>query len=100
MLFCTDLTRISILKINYFCKEIKAMLSLYTVWIMYENHSLNMKRIAIYPKDIMIITGKGESYSRKLLRKIKTHFNKEPHQFVSFEEFYQYTGLKSGLKTD
>lgn len=67
---------------------------------MYENHSLNMKRIAIYPKDIMIITGKGESYSRKLLRKIKTHFNKEPHQFVSFEEFYQYTGLKSGLKTD
>lgn len=100
MLFCTDLARISMLKINYFCIDIKAILSLYTVWIMYENHSLNMKRIAIYPKDIMIITGKGESYSRKLLRKIKTHFNKEPHQFVSFEEFYQYTGLKSGVKTD
>jgi hypothetical protein len=100
MLFCTDLARISMLKINYFCIDIKAILSLYTVWIKYEKHSLIMKRIAIYPKDIMIITGKGESYSRKLLRKIKTHFNKEPHQFVSFEEFYQYTGLKSGVKTD
>lgn len=71
------------------------MLSLYTVYVVYENPSLNMKRIAIYPKDIMIITGKGERYSRNLLRKIKTHLNKQPHQFVSFEEFYQYTGLKS-----
>ena len=76
------------------------MLSLYTVWILYENHALNMKRITIYPKDIMIITGKGESYSRKLLRKIKTHFNKEPHQFVSFDEFYHYTGLKNDLTKD
>lgn len=100
MLFCTDLARISMLKINYFCMNIKAVLSLYTVWIKYEKHSLIMKRIAIYPKDIMIITGKGESYSRKLLRKIKTHFNKEQHQFVSFEEFYQYTGLKSSVNTD
>jgi hypothetical protein len=59
-----------------------------------------MKRIAIYPKDIMIITGKGESYSRKLLRKIKEHLNKQPHQFVSFDEFYHYTGLKSELTKD
>ena len=53
-----------------------------------------MKRIAIYPKDIMIITGKSERYSRELLKNIKNQLNKEKHQIVSFDEFCSYMGLK------
>lgn len=52
-----------------------------------------MKRIAIYPKDIMIITGKSERYSREVLKKIRNHFQKEKHQIVSFDEFCLYMGL-------
>ena len=53
-----------------------------------------MKRIAIYPKDIMIITGKSERYSRELLRNIKNQLNKEKHQIVTFAEFSSYMGFK------
>lgn len=53
-----------------------------------------MKRIAIYPKDIMIITGKSERYSRELLKNIKNQLNKAKHQIVSFDEFCDYMGLK------
>lgn len=54
-----------------------------------------MKRVIIYPKDIMLITGKSERYSRDLLKKIKSHLNKKDHQFVSVQEFCDYLGLKS-----
>jgi hypothetical protein len=53
-----------------------------------------MKRIAIYPKDIMIITGKSERYSRELLKNIKNQLNKEKHQIVTFVEFSSYMGFK------
>lgn len=52
------------------------------------------KRICIYPKDIMRITGKGEKYSRNLIEKMKTRFSKGEHQFISVEEFCEFTGLK------
>lgn len=52
------------------------------------------KRICIYPKDIMRITGKSERYCRTLLERIKTEYSKAEHQFISIEEFCQYTGLK------
>lgn len=51
------------------------------------------QRVCIYPKDIMIITGKSERYSRRLLKQIKQHLSKKEHQFVSIEEFSDYTGL-------
>ena len=54
----------------------------------------NCKRICIYPKDIQRITGKSERYGRKLLEKIKRHFEKEQHQFVTLQEFSIYTGIK------
>lgn len=54
-----------------------------------------MKRIAIYPKDIMIITGRSERYSRELLRSIRNQLKKEKHQIVTFDEFYTYMGIKS-----
>lgn len=52
-----------------------------------------MKRIIIYPKDIMIITGKSERYSRYLIQRIKKHLGKEDHQVVSVSEFCDYMGL-------
>ncbi|MDE3235504.1 MAG: hypothetical protein KGO81_06075 [Bacteroidota bacterium] len=51
-------------------------------------------RICIYPKDVQRITGKSERYSRLLLQKIKTALGKEAHQFISVEEFCNYTGLR------
>jgi len=52
------------------------------------------KRICIYPKDIVRITGKSERYARKLLDKIKIKYSKTESQFISVDEFCQFTGLK------
>jgi hypothetical protein len=52
------------------------------------------KRICIYPKDIMRITGKSERYSRTLLSKIKSSLKKSHEQLVSISEFCSYKGLK------
>ncbi len=53
------------------------------------------KRIVMYPKDIMRITGKGEKYSRNYLDKIRKKLQKEEHQFITVEEFCDHTGLKT-----
>ena len=50
-------------------------------------------RVIVYPKDVMRITGKGERYGRKILKKIKLKYSKEEHQYVTLEEFARYTGL-------
>lgn len=52
-----------------------------------------LTRLCIYPKDIQIITGKSERYSRDLIQKIKKHFHKEEHQPVTFQEFCEYMGI-------
>lgn len=52
-----------------------------------------MKRVVIYPKDIMIITRKSERYSRYLIQRIKKHLGKEDHQVISIQEFCTYIGL-------
>jgi len=52
------------------------------------------KRVCIYPKDIMRITGKSERYSRKLLNRIKKKLNKDIHQFITVNEFATYTGIE------
>jgi ribosomal silencing factor RsfS len=54
-----------------------------------------MQRVVIYPKDIMIVTGRSERYSRNLLKKIKANFNKAYHQPLTIEEFCQYMGFDS-----
>jgi hypothetical protein len=51
------------------------------------------KRVCIYPKDVMLLTGKSERYSRNLLLKIKTNLNKELHQVITVNEFCQYIGI-------
>lgn len=59
----------------------------------------DQKRMCIYPKDVQRITGKSYRYSRLLLISIKKHFHKEMHQFVTIEEFCEYTGLSTQLVT-
>jgi hypothetical protein len=52
------------------------------------------KRLCIYPKDIQRITGKSYRQSIRLLQKIRKELNKLQNEFVSVEEFCQYTSLK------
>lgn len=53
-----------------------------------------VKRIVIYPKDVQIITGRSYRQSTRLLQKIREDLNKPIKNFISIEEFCQYTGLK------
>ncbi len=52
-----------------------------------------LQRVVIYPKDISRITGKSERYGCILLQNIKKHLSKDDHQYITTEEFSQYTGL-------
>jgi hypothetical protein len=52
-----------------------------------------MKRVVIYPKDIMLITGKSERYAREILKKIKKQLNKPDNQYITIKEFCTYTGI-------
>jgi hypothetical protein len=54
---------------------------------------MRIERLCIYPKDIMIITGRSERYARKILRKLKLQLGKKPHQFISIKEFAEHFGL-------
>ena len=46
------------------------------------------------------ITGKSERYGRALLCKIKTYFGKQPHQFVTVQEFAEYSGISQQIIND
>ncbi len=52
-----------------------------------------MKRIIIHTKDVMIITGKSERYSRYLIKKIKEEIGKREYQYLTIREFCEYLGL-------
>ncbi|WP_162533413.1 hypothetical protein [Cyclobacterium xiamenense] len=43
------------------------------------------------------ITGKNERHGRKLLNKIREELSKEPHQFISIDEFCDFTGLAPAI---
>jgi len=58
------------------------------------------KRICIYPKDIQRITGKSERHARNLLSKIREYLEKEPHQFITINEFADYYGLNQNQVED
>lgn len=55
---------------------------------------IETKRLCIYPKDIQRITGKSYRQSARLLQKIRSDLNKLENEFVSVEEFCNYTSLK------
>ena len=52
-----------------------------------------MKRLVLHTKDVMIITGKSERYSRDLIKKMKEHYLKKRHQYITIKEFCDYLGL-------
>ena len=56
-----------------------------------------MDRICVYPKDVQAITGRSLRYCRKMIMNIKIEYSKEKHQFVTIEEFCQYSGFKKEL---
>ena len=51
-------------------------------------------RIVIYAKDIMNITSRKERAARKLLAKIKKKYKKGRGDFISVDEFCDFTSLK------
>ena len=52
-----------------------------------------MKRLVIHTKDVMIVTGKSERYSRYLIKKIKEEIGKQEHKYLTIREFSEYLGL-------
>lgn len=51
------------------------------------------KRCVIYPKDIQVITGRSERYCHSLIKKIKKYYGKGDHQFITQEEFSDFSGI-------
>lgn len=49
-----------------------------------------MVRIVIYPKDIVRLTNKSESYARKELQRIKKALNKQSHHKITIKEYCEY----------
>jgi hypothetical protein len=47
----------------------------------------------IYPKDIIRITRRSERSAIRLLDAIRTSLKKRKHQFITVQEFCNYTGL-------
>jgi len=54
---------------------------------------MNLNRIIVYPKDVQRITGKDIRYCRALLDRIRGSKNKRKDQFISVNEFAEFTGL-------
>jgi len=54
-------------------------------------------RIVIYTKDVMNITGRRERAARALLARIRKKLRKKKDEFISIEEFCQFTSLKMEL---
>jgi hypothetical protein len=57
-------------------------------------HQTIPKRIVIYAKDIMNITGRKERAARKLLAKIRKKYKKRRGDFLTMKEFCNFTGLE------
>lgn len=55
------------------------------------------KRVCIYPKDIQRITGKSYRQSTRLLQQIKASHQKEEEQFITIDEFCDFTGINQDL---
>jgi peptidoglycan/xylan/chitin deacetylase (PgdA/CDA1 family) len=51
-------------------------------------------RIVIYAKDVINITGRKERAAWKMLTQITKKYKKEKGQFVTIDEFCEYTGIK------
>ena len=52
------------------------------------------RRLIVYPKDIMIITGRSKSYAYRMADQIRKKNGKEKKGLILLREFCEYTGLK------
>ena len=67
--------------------------------VEHQNEAMKKNRLVIYPQDIQLVTGRSETYARKIIRAIKHKLGKEKHQFVTYDEFCEFSGLtKEGLR--
>jgi len=55
---------------------------------------MKIARTCIYPKDIHGMTGKSERYGRKMLNDAKQYFGKQSNQYITSEEFSEFSGIK------
>jgi len=54
-------------------------------------------RICIYAKDVINITGRKERAAWKLLAAIRKKYKKKKGQFVTIDEFCEFTGIKQEI---
>lgn len=54
-------------------------------------------RAVVYPKDVENITGRKDSAARKYLLRIKKAFSKKEDQFVTIQEFCEYSGIDEDI---
>uniref|UniRef100_UPI00404982CE hypothetical protein n=1 Tax=Gelidibacter sp. TaxID=2018083 RepID=UPI00404982CE len=59
-----------------------------------------MKRLCIYPADVVLLTGKSDSYARRLIRVIKKDKGKNKKQLLTIREFCDYMHLDVKEVTD
>jgi len=52
------------------------------------------RRIVVYAKDVMNITGRRERAARKLLADIRKKYKKKKGDFISIKDFCNFTGLE------
>ena len=57
------------------------------------------QRIIVYAKDIQRITGKGEKYSRKVLKEIREKLGKQGNQLVTVGELSEHLGIEENRLT-
>lgn len=53
------------------------------------------KRIFIYPKDLMLISGKSYSTCLRNISLIKDSISKKPWQNITIEEYASYEGIQA-----
>lgn len=61
------------------------------------NRIMLNQRSCIYSKDVQRITGKSERAARYLLRRIKNWFHKKDNQYITADEFAEFTGINKDL---
>ncbi|TDQ77973.1 hypothetical protein [Sphingobacterium yanglingense] len=52
------------------------------------------QRLCIYAQDVSNILGKSLSQSRRILACIRDAYGKKDKQYISIQEFAEYTGLE------
>ncbi|MBE8722691.1 hypothetical protein [Sphingobacterium pedocola] len=51
------------------------------------------ERVCIYAKDISVLLGKSYKQSVRILRTMKDAYGKDAQQYLTLEEFSDYTGI-------